>query len=101
MSREQAPPYLGELEYERRPERGMFAHRLGAKVLSLTLAGGSSPLSHVVPEGLPSFESYLATKYPELSPTARTELVQRFNELADRHGIARSRTAVEHRRLQR
>jgi len=80
METERAP-YRGELFYEMLPERDPAVRHLGAKAVSLTLSGGAATTDGPSRDELPSFEVYLATKYPGLPPSAAAELTARFHEL--------------------
>jgi transcriptional regulator with XRE-family HTH domain len=115
VNQEQAEE-LGKLLRERRQELGLSTHQLGAQIgvrqstilrvehgrfasprpaklariaeaLNLELADVYARAGYLVPDGLPSFEPYLAAKYRNLPETAVTELVGHFDELAARHGV--------------
>lgn len=115
VNQEQAEE-LGKLLRERRQELGLSTHQVGAQVgvrqstilrvehgrfasprpaklariaeaLGLSLADVYARAGYLVPDGLPSFEPYLAAKYRNLPETAVMELVGHFDELAARHGV--------------
>lgn len=66
-----------------RPDKlARFAQLLGFPLADLFARAG-----YLVPDELPSFSAYLEAKYPDLPETAKAELEQRFNELAQRHGV--------------
>ncbi len=58
-----------------------------AKALGLSLADLFARAGYLVPDDLPSFETYLFAKYHELPKAAITELVQCFEAFAKRHGV--------------
>jgi hypothetical protein len=80
--------YRGELFYELLPERDPVFRHLGAVALALTLSGSGLTPGLLLSDDLPSFEAYVAVKYPDLPPEAAAELVRRFHQLAEIHGIA-------------
>lgn len=58
-----------------------------AKALQLPLADLFARASYLVPDELPSFNSYLSVKYPKLPKSALTELRDHFERLAKHHGL--------------
>lgn len=58
-----------------------------ASLLGLPLADVYARAGYLVPEELPTFESYLKTKYQNLPTIAIAELKKLFEDLITRHGI--------------
>ncbi len=58
-----------------------------ASLLGIPLADVYARAGYLVPKELPSFESYLKTKYQDLPATAVIELKKLFEELSARHGL--------------
>lgn len=58
-----------------------------ASLLELPLADVYARAGYLVPEELPTFESYLKTKYQNLPTIAIAELKKLFEDLITRHGI--------------
>lgn len=59
-----------------------------AEALHLSLADVYARAGYVVPDELPTFREYLATRYRELPDGAVGELSKLFDELVIRHGLA-------------
>jgi transcriptional regulator with XRE-family HTH domain len=57
-----------------------------ADVLDLDLSDLYTAAGYVQPQGLPSFEPYLRSKYSDLPASARRELEQSFARIAAKHG---------------
>jgi transcriptional regulator with XRE-family HTH domain len=58
-----------------------------AEMLGIPLADVYARAGYLIPDELPTFEPYLATKYKELPESALFELRQLFNALMKRHGL--------------
>jgi len=58
-----------------------------AQLLGLSLADVFAEAGYIVPDELPSFASYLPTKYPALPMEAVRELLEHFEELIARLGL--------------
>jgi len=65
-----------------------------ARFLGLTLADLFGPAGYVVPHDLPTFSTYLNSKYPNLPEMAVAELLGVFDKLIEKHGI--DLTALSH-----
>jgi len=75
-------------------ERGLFAaprpDKLArfARLLGIRLADLYAQAGYIVPDELPSFASYLRTRYPTLPVKAAAELEKHFDELVKRLGLS-------------
>jgi len=58
-----------------------------AELLGMALADLFGRAGYVVPHELPSFDTYLLAKYPDLPEMAVAELQRLFDKLTKRHGI--------------
>ena len=68
--------------------------------MAFALSGGPSTTTALASDDLPSFEAYLAVKYPNLRPGAKAELMRRFDELAEQHAIPPDDTRADDRETQ-
>ena len=108
---------LGKLIRERRHASGLSTHELGerigtrnstiirleqgafaapspdklariAEVLGMSLADMYAHAGYAVPDDLPGFHAYLPARYRDLPESAIGELVDLFERLVARHGLA-------------
>jgi hypothetical protein len=99
-SAEQAP-YRGEFFNELLPERDPIFRHLGATAVASAMSASAVTTAPPSLDDLPSFEAYIAAKYPDLPPGAAAELVRRFHQLVEEHGGAeRPQPEREQRRQQ-
>jgi len=82
--------------YDALPDLDPAIRHLGATALTFGLSTATTT-DQTASDELPSFEAYIAAKYPGLPPASAADLITRFYELAEQHAASPGPASADNR----